>query len=257
MKMNKYFDGDPYWIVPHKIKLDEKIAQFNPPKAASEYESLKSQIQKDGQIDPAYIRNGLLGDGRHRMQIAQELGTKLLVQDINSSMPDEDYIKLCNKNTFGTRNDDATQLALKAYALIKEYGYTQKAAMQLCGVTDKNAIGYIRYIADSKYVAVIDQLKNTKDKVEIKDSTGKIRGRSRSLRLIRTLISTIEEEELLIVDDSAKIEDIKIDYNDYLNTEAAKEVFWSTIGHNTTVPIETKKLWCELLNLKYKLKDVK
>ena len=60
---------------------------------------------------------------------------------------------------------------------------------------------------------------------------------------------------MLVVDESTKSEPVNIDYNSYLNTETAKDVFWSHVGKNEMVTMETKILFCELLNLKYKLKD--
>lgn len=253
---NKYFIGSQEWVSPHNIKLDEKIAQFNPAKPPHEYEALKLQIETDGQIDPAYIRNELLGDGRHRLQIAQELGRKLLIQRVDASMPDDEYIRLCNKNTFGARNDTPAQTAIKAYELVKRFGYTDTKAVKIVGVKDPNAVGYVRYIADTRHAKVIEHLK-AGGMAEIKNHEGEVVYRGIALKTIKTQIAKLEEEEMLIIDESEKLKEVAIDYNDYLNTETAKDVFWTTIGKNETVSMETKKLMCELLNLKYKLKDNK
>lgn len=253
---NKYFIGPQEWVSSHNIKLDEKIAQFNPAKPPYEYEALKLQIETDGQIDPAYIRGGLLGDGRHRLQIAQELGRKLLIQEIDASMPDDEYIRLCNKNTFGARNDTPAQTAIKAYELVKRFGYTDIKAVKMVGVKDPRAVGYVRYIADTRHAKVIEHLK-AGGMAEIKNHEGEVVYRGIALKTIKTQIAKLEEEEMLIIDESEKLKDVAVDYNDYLNTETAKDVFWTTIGKNETVSMETKKLMCELLNLKYKLKDNK
>lgn len=250
----KYIVNAPEWVSPKGIKIDEKIAQFNPAKPPHEYEALKLQIEVDGQIDPAYVRGGLLGDGRHRLQIAQELGIKLLVQEIDASMPDEEYIRLCNKNTFGARNDTPAQTAIKAYELVKRFGYTNTKALKIVGVKDPNAIGYLRYIADTRHAKVIEHLK-AGGMAEIKNKDGEIVYRGVALKTIKTQIAKLEEEEMLITDNSEQLEETTVDYNSYLNTETAKDIFWTTIGKNETVSIETKKLMCELLNLKYKLKD--
>lgn len=253
-QINKYFIGEPYWISPHNIKIDEKIARFNPAKPDHEYESLKMQIEEGGQEDPAYMRNGLIGDGRHRMRIAQELGKKLLVQDIDPSIPDEKYIVLCNKNTFGARNDTPAQVAIKAYTLVKEYKYTDTKAVKLTALKDRNAIGYVRYIADTRHAHVLTDLKNG-GRAEIKDIKGNVVYMGVALKTIKEKIARLEEEEMLVVDESTKSEPVNIDYNMYLNTETAKDVFWSHVGKNEMVTMETKILFCELLNLKYKLKD--
>ena len=163
----------PEWVSPQGIKIDEKIAQFNPAKPPHEYEALKLQIEVDGQIDPAYIRGGLLGDGRHRLQIAQELGIKLLVQEIDASMPDEEYIRLCNKNTFGARNDTPAQTAIKAYELVKRFGYTDAKAVKMVGVKDPKLVQYVRYIMDTRHAHVLTNLTNG-GKAEIKDIKGNV-----------------------------------------------------------------------------------
>ena len=249
---NKYFIGSPVWVTPYDIKLDEKVSQFNPAKPDYEYTSLKTQIEIDGQIDPAYVRGNLLGDGRHRLQIAKELGRKLLIQEISREMPDEEYIRLCNKNTFGARNDTPAQAAVKAYTLVKEYKYTDAEAIRLVGVKDKNALTYIRYIMDTRHAKVIEHLKNG-GKAEIKNQQGEIVYQGIALKTLKEKIARLEEEEMLIVDNSCEV-NIELDYNVYLNTETAKDEFCLHIGKNPTVSVDTKKLFCELLNLKYKLK---
>lgn len=251
MEQNKYFIGNQIWVSPHNIKLDEKVAKFNPAKPDHEYESLKMQIENDGQVDPAYMRGGLLGDGRHRLRIAQELGRKLLIQEVSPSMPDEDYIRLCNKNTFGARNDTPAQAAIKAYTLVKEYSYTDTEAIRLVGVKDKNALTYIRYIADTRHASIIENLKNG-GRAEIKNKQGEVVYVGIALKTIKERIARLEEEEMLVVDTSCKI-DVDMDYNAYLNTETAKDEFWLRVGKNPTVSTDTKLLFCELLNLKYKL----
>lgn len=250
---NKYFVGEPYWTTPHNIKLDEKIAKFNPPKPEHEYEALKAQIERDGQVDPVYVRGGLLGDGTHRTRIAQELGRKILVQEIDVGIPDAEYIRLCNKNTFGARNDTPAQVAIKAYTLVKEYGYTATEANKIAGVKDRNSIAYIRYIADTRHASVLTDIKNG-GKAVIKTKEGEIVYKGVALKLIKEKIARLEEEEMLEVDTSCEINTV-VDYNIYLNTETAKDVFWSNVGNNEFVSMDTKKLFCELLNLKYKLKD--
>lgn len=252
VQSNKYFIGSPTWVTPYGIKLDEKVSQFNPAKPDWDYVSLKTQIETDGQIDPAYVRGNLLGDGRHRLQIAKELGRKLLIQEIDKSMPDEEYIRLCNKNTFGARNDTPAQAAIKAYTLVKEYKYTDAEALRLVGVKDKNALTYIRYIMDTRHAKVIENLKNG-GRAEVKNKQGEVVYQGIALKTLKEKIARLEEEEMLIVDNSCEVI-VELNYNEYLNTETAKDEFWLHIGKNPTVSADTKKLFCELLNLKYKLK---
>lgn len=46
------FIGEPYWISPEGLKIDERIAGFNPSKTQEDYNALKYQISKYTQKDP-------------------------------------------------------------------------------------------------------------------------------------------------------------------------------------------------------------
>jgi hypothetical protein len=154
------------------------------------------------------------------------------------------------------RNPTPTQMAIKAYKLVKQFGYTDVMAVRITGLKDPKAIGYVRYIADTRHAKVIEHLEAEGGKAEIKSLTGEVVYLGVALKSIRTQIAKLEEQEMLIVDETEVIEEAQVDFNEYLNTETAKDIFWTTIGKNDSVSIEVKKLMCELLNLKYKLKEI-
>lgn len=252
--IGKEFVSEVYEMVPAEVKFDTKITSFNPPKTAHGYEATKILIKEQGQQKPIYNRNGLTGDGVHRTQIAMELGRMVYAIDVDPTMSDADFIALCNQDTFGSRSYSPTQLAIQAYKLVKQFNYTDKKAITMTGIKDKNAIGQVRYIMDTKYKVFIHELLQDKE-VTIQNDKGDVVYKGKSLKKIRDTIAQMAEQELLEVDNSENVEKLKLDYNTILKTETAKRVFWEHFG-NRDLTVEAKQLACNLLNLKFKLKEV-
>lgn len=76
MNQNKYIISETYEVEPLNIKYDTEFSKFNPEKSDKEYETLLAQIKENGQLDPGFMKNGLLGDGVHRAKACTELGNK-------------------------------------------------------------------------------------------------------------------------------------------------------------------------------------
>ncbi len=214
-----------YWIDPEDVKFDSKMSQFNTAKSASEYQSLKYQITNGVQEDPILIRGGLCGDGVHRTRIAKELGRKVLAEDVDPNMTDKEYIIKCNKNTFGSRNLSTTQKAIKAYMLTLNFGYTDAEAIRNVGlpIGTKN-VGHARTIAASPIGKELDILG-----VLDQDKAVTINGKTtKSIDVARRLVKLYEEESLR-KEAEAKIKETQIDYNELVNTESGKDVFWAIV----------------------------
>lgn len=249
MSNNIYVTGESYSIPTNQVRFDDKIAGFNQAKTQEDYDSLKMQIKEDGQISPIYMRDGLCGDGRHRVKICEELGIDVKCIDIDPSMDDEKYIRMCNTNIFGSRNDNANQRGIKAYRLVKQFNYTDKEAMELAGVKDAKVIYAIRYLVDNNYQWIIDRvLIDEAVSLESKDKTVSYTGKS--IRAIKTAVCKIEEADGNIEIDSSEEIIIDIDYNEHIKTNTARDIFWKKFA-NMPMPKEDKLLICELLNLKY------
>lgn len=236
-----------YWIDPEDVKFDSKMSAFNKEKSAHEYQSLKHQIMNGVQEDPILMRDNLCGDGVHRTRIAKELGRKVLAIDVDSNISDKEYILKCNKNTFTGRNLTVTQKAIKAYALTVEFGYTDAEAIMNVGLPKgtKN-VGYARTIANSplgKELDVLDVLDSGKA-VTINGKTTK------SIDVAKRRIKLYEEEALRAKAEE-QIAEVELNYNDLLNTESGKEVFWqlNNIGMDTR---DVKLKIIELINVLYK-----
>lgn len=222
MNQNKYIISEVYEVDPSTIKYDTEFSRFNPEKSEKEYSTLLAQIKENGQIDPGFMKDGLLGDGVHRAKACKELGINVKVVDIDPNISREEYILLCNKNTFASRNDSATQLAIKGLALVEKFGFSNAKATQMTGLKDRRAISYASAIKLSKYNEEFKILE-TLLKGEHISINGKV---TKSLEVAKRLISKLEEEELMDKDIINKNK-VEVDYNEIINTEVARELFWN------------------------------
>ena len=223
MITNKNFIiSDVYEVVADSVKYDVEFSKFNPVKSEEEYQTLLVQIRDQGQHDPCYFKNGLLGDGTHRVRACAELGRKVKVVDINPNISDKDYILLCNKNTFAARNDSATQLAIKAFMMVEKFKFSMSEAAKYTGLKDKKTIGYAKNIKMSSLndkLCILDTL--------IKGEAVNINGKfTKSIEVANRLIAKLEEEELMDKDIINKNK-VEVDYNEIINTEVARELFWN------------------------------
>lgn len=243
---NKYIISEPYEVDPNTVKYDTKICGFNNKKPDNEYASLRDQIKATGQTSPAFVRDGLLGDGVHRAKVCKELGINLVVVDIDPTISDKEYVMMCNENTFTARNDTPAQQAIKGYQLTKLFGYTDAEVTKRLGIKDRRVIGYVRKIASSpldKEYRVLSSL--------MAGERVNIEGRyTSSIDTAKRIISSIEEARAI---NSVSIEEpkIAIRYDELINTERAKEEFWVYYGL-LQIPTEVKLRIVGLLNTKYK-----
>jgi len=237
-----------YTVNPETVKFDEKIVKFNPPKSKEEMDSLRYQIESNGQLDPILMRNGLCGDGFHRCEICRKLGITVKCIDVDPDMSDADFIVMCNKNTFGARNDSVSQKAIKAFKLTREYGrdFSDIKASKIVGLKDKRTIGYVRYISDTKYEKDNDVLSKLLrgESVILPDGS-----RSKSIEVVKRKIKIMEEIELKKKADK-EIDNKDIDFSSMCNTAIAEDEFWKMEPTMTT--IDTKIRVIELLNHLYR-----
>lgn len=235
-----------YEMNPEDIKFDPKFTNFNSPKNKEEYDGLKAMIFADKQYEPILVRNGLCGDGTHRVKIAKELNRKVLCKDVDKDMSDHDYILACNRNTIGARNLSSAQKAIRGYKLVKEFGYTDAEAYKYLGITDKRTIGYVRTIVDSSYNSennILDKL----DKGESVYISGKW---TKSIDTAKRLIKMIEEDDMRVKVEGNIVEPT-IDYNEMIDTETGTELFWSKL-YVENVGIEHNIEIIKLINGLYK-----
>lgn len=246
--MVSYNMNNIYTINPHNVVFDEKIAGFNESKGTASYNSLLMQIQEYGQQEPIIMRNNLCLDGRHRTQICIELNIDVKAIDVAPDLKDEDAIVLCNSNIFGGRNNSATQLAIKAFMLVEQFGMTDIKAVSLTGLVNKKAIGFVRRIKASKLnkeLKILDKLLEG-EVVKVGERT------SKSIEVIKKEIVKLEEEEFMKT--KIEIKTPKVDYNNLLETELARDKFWlMQLG----MTMEAKLQLVGVLNALYIIDEVK
>ncbi len=225
---------------PEDIRFDPKFSNFNYPKTQKEYDGLKALISNNKQTEPILIRNGLCGDGVHRVKIAKELDRQVLCIDVDETMSDKEYILACNKNTIGARNLNSAQKAIRGYKLVKEFEYTDTEAVKYLGMNDRRSIGYARTIADSPY----GQDNNILNILDSGESVFIANKWTKSIEVAKRLIKIVEEEQMQ-QEVSENISEPEIDYNQMIETETGRELFWDKLylkGSNLQHHIEIIKL---------------
>lgn len=115
---------------PKKYNIDEisihPEANATPVMTNEQYNALKIDIEKNGQIDPVIMFRGKIVDGRHRYKILNELNNKHI---IGVSMPNNstlDDIKSLVKSKETHRHQTPTQLAIYAYRQMMSHNSNSK-----------------------------------------------------------------------------------------------------------------------------------
>lgn len=243
-----------YTLDPHTIRFDDKYVTFNVLHTEEEYESTKAHIERLGQLDPILMLDGMCVDGRHRTRIAKELGTAVRCVDLDPDMEEKDIIAMCNKSTLSGRDYDATQKAVQALKLTKDYSFTQTDAATLIKVPRK-LVSYAAAISGYGRNDILDTLvTDKKNKVQLENMPSP----SRSLELIAKFLKSLGETPLLVIDESERIQ---WSPDAHIKTEAGKAWYYAKMellenmgGIPKSIELEIKKDYTELANMKYKLK---
>lgn len=146
--------------IPIDTVVEHPLASSHPVYTAEQFEALKQDISKVGQIEPVTLYRGKLVDGRHRVRALKELGISVVKAD---SLPNNMTINEVKKTVLATeirRHQTPTQLAIKAYRLwsSKEVG-TQEEALKLTGASKTN-LKYVNAICNSGRLDIITKLEN-------------------------------------------------------------------------------------------------
>lgn len=238
--------GSRYTLDPSTIKFDDKYVIFNPLHSVLEYEATKENIVKLGQLDPILMLNGVCIDGRHRTKVALELGTTVMCEDVDSSLPDEDIILLCNKNVMSGRDYDNSQKAIQALNLVNSFNIKSLDAARFMKV-DKRMVSYAATIKGYNRQDILDTL--------MKDKTSRVQLNnmerpSRSLELLAKFVKSEQEATNIIVDDSNRV---RWDPDAHIKTELGKAWYYELLSRNEPLSIEVAMSLAELANYKYKI----
>ena len=101
------------------FKYDISSEQFGM-SVAIQYDILKNDIKKNGQLEPIYIWRNRIGDGRNRCKALDELGIdKVKVIRLPHKMDEEERMEFAGSTEMARRHESPTQLVCVA---AKEYG---------------------------------------------------------------------------------------------------------------------------------------
>jgi predicted DNA-binding protein (UPF0251 family) len=194
--------------------------------------------------------NGLCIDGRHRTRAAKELGITVHCTDVDPTLDEESLIMLCNKNVMSGRDYDNTQKAIQALRLVDEFKMTAVAAARIMKV-HKVLVTYAATIKGYGREDILQALMSNKGN---KAQLDNMERPSRSLELLAKYVKAEKEKEVVVIDDSERIQ---WKPNAVIKTELGKAWYYEQIDAIEKLG----KAWYgpligELANLKFKLEEV-
>ena len=129
-----------------RIRLDEitlhRITETHPMMSVEQFDALKSDIELNGQLQPAIVYRGKIVDGRHRYKALTQLGKEdIKVVRLQNNLTLDEVTNLVN-STEMRRHQSPTQLAIKGYRLYKLGKLTQKEVPSKvgCSLTNLKAV---------------------------------------------------------------------------------------------------------------------
>lgn len=129
-----------------RIRLDKitlhKITETHPMMSVEQFEALKSDIEMNGQLQPAIVYRGKIVDGRHRYKALTQLCKEdIKVVRLQNNLTLDEVTNLVN-STEMRRHQSPTQLAIKGYRLYKLGKLTQKEIPSKvgCSLTNLKAV---------------------------------------------------------------------------------------------------------------------
>lgn len=253
MNLDKVTASGVYTVDPNVVKFGHLVYE-NSRKSYEEMRALTEGIKKFGQLDPIIVRNGLCEDGWHRVESCKELGIDVRCVDVSSELDDKDLILITNKNTFTSRNDTATQKAIKAYNLTKKYKYTDKEALLNTGIPlTSNIISIVRYIDKSRIgreMGLLDKLV-AGEAITINGKTTK------SIEVTKKELVKLEMKEITPVEIGTVKPDTVIDYKQQFTSSATETRFWELYSKynlaNTDVGLKLEII--NMLNMLHGFED--
>jgi hypothetical protein len=101
-----------------KLKISDlelhKHAFLNPFQSDSQFLGLKSNLERNGQLDPIRVSNGMVYDGRHRMKALDELQEEYILAEINDSLTDDDIYRIVKSSEI-RRHQTVLQRSISAW----------------------------------------------------------------------------------------------------------------------------------------------
>jgi hypothetical protein len=110
------------------------ICDMVPKMSAEAFEALKADIQKNGQVDPIWVKTGEIIDGRHRWRACRELGRQCKTQEFQGD-DIETFVISVNVSRRHLSNNQKAWFIKRLLALHPEH--SNRAIAAAVGVDDK------------------------------------------------------------------------------------------------------------------------
>lgn len=132
-----------------KIRIKDlslhKHSFLNPLQSDSQFNGLKSNLERNGQLDPIRISNMEVFDGRHRLKALGELGEEFIMAQVDDELTDEDIYDIVKSSEI-RRHQTVIQRSISAWkdyelSLITEDTKKSQGMVALEYGVGKNAIG--------------------------------------------------------------------------------------------------------------------
>jgi len=151
------------------VKLSTKnaeihdLASLHRNMTEEEYQALKLDIEKNGQLVPAWIYRNKIIDGRHRLRALKELDIEYIyVKKIKNNITKNELVEIIMSSE-NRRSDTPSQKAIRAYNLMSIKNINAREASRIIGcsytdiskiksIIEMTGIEYINQILEKGYV---------------------------------------------------------------------------------------------------------
>lgn len=220
------------------------------------FEELKRDIDRNGQLVPVVLRDGVILDGRHRHRACVELGIGMRYKDVGV-ISDEQALDLVVSNSINkATGTDAAKV--EAYLLSKAKGLKNKEMPEVFKRLNLNYVKKLTFIEkeNAEYLQIL--LKHNKVRLYNKEfekveDYGTVNGIWRTLKGNKALEGKVTE----VVSEEASMPDYGVYIEDVMKTVAAEQEYWEMyeLGKNNGVTIHPESLFGKriiaLINSKY------
>lgn len=104
-------------LEPSESLVVHRLAGLMPDMSGGDYDELKTSVQKMGFLNPIFLLDGKLLDGRHRWRVAQELGVS--APAVHVTLTKEEAVEFVRGQGLARRNLSKSQRAMVALELMK------------------------------------------------------------------------------------------------------------------------------------------
>lgn len=242
MDTTKVFISDEYKLDPDSVNFMEEFVEINSLYNEAEYIATKGSIERNGQINPIFMMNGLCVDGRHRTKICKELGIEVKAIDLRRDLSPKEVAELANLYTTTGRQLNATQRAILAYNMMLKFNLTQRVACEEYQ-TNRQMLAMCVYIDNNSEAGILQAL--FEDKAVQLSNMDKA---SKSLSFVCKKLKELGEVKV-----TEKESTIEFNPESQIKTEVGKAWYYKTVTEESipTTAVNLRIILAEYANLKF------